>query len=159
MQIPKEYSEVKWFGRGPHENYCDRNTGAFVGIYEQSVEELYFAYASPQENGNRTDTRWIALTGGRGLGLKVTGLPFLSWSALYFTQEDLSQERRGNKHINDLQKRDFISLNLDYKQMGVGGDTSWGAWPHGQYRLPPKEYSYSFSLSPIRSNWPVDQSP
>jgi beta-galactosidase len=152
MQIPEEYNNVRWFGRGPEENYSDRNTGAFVGLYEKSVEDLYFPYASPQENGNRTDTRWIALTGEQGMGLKVTGASVLSWSALYFTQEDLSQEDRGSKHTSDLKKRDFISLNLDHKQMGVGGDTSWGAWPHGEYRLPPKEYSYNFRLSPVAPN-------
>ncbi len=152
MQIPDKYNNVNWFGRGPEENYSDRNTGAFVGLYEKSVDDLYFAYASPQENGNRTDTRWIALTGDQGAGLMVTGAPILSWSALYFTQEDLSQEDRGTKHTSDLQKRDFISLNLDHKQMGVGGDTSWGAWPHGEYRLPPREYSYNFRLSPVKPN-------
>ena len=152
MQIPEAFSQVRWFGRGPQENYWDKKTAAFVGLYEKTVEELYFSYISPQENGNRMDTRWIALTGEQGRGLMVTGMPLLSWSALYYTQEDLSQESRGTKHTYDLQKRDFISLNLDYKQMGVGGDNSWGAWPHRKYTLPPNEYSYSYKLSPIRTN-------
>jgi len=149
LQIPESLNRVKWFGRGPQENYWDRKTAAFTGVYEKTVEELYYPYASPQENGNRTDTRWITLTDGKGFGIMVRGLPLVSWSALYYTQEDLSQETRGTKHPYDLQKREFISLNLDYKQMGVGGDNSWGAWPHDKYRLPPKEYKYSFRLSPL----------
>jgi len=149
LRIPERYGNVRWFGRGPHENYCDRNRGAFVGLYERTVAELYFPYASPQENGNRTDTRWITLTDEGGTGLMVRGMPLLSWSALYYTQEDLSQPERGSRHTCDLKKKDFISLNLDYKQMGVGGDTSWGAWPHVRYQLPPKDYSYRYMLSPI----------
>ncbi len=152
LQIPEAYSHVSWFGRGPQENYWDRNTAAFVGLYENSVDELYYPYASPQENGNRTDTRWIAFTDEEGNGLLATGMPLLSWSALRYTLEDLSQNTRGSKHTFDLKKKDYISVNLDFKQMGVGGDNSWGAWPHPQYRLPSNEYSYEFKLSPIRSN-------
>lgn len=151
LNIPKEYSHFSWFGRGPQENYWDRKTAAFVGLYEKTAEELYFPYASPQENGNRTDTRWVAFTDEKGNGLLATGMPLLSWSALPYTMEDLSQNLRGTKHTIDLKKNNFISVNLDFKQMGVGGDNSWGAWPHLQYRLPAKEYSYEFKLSPIRN--------
>ena len=151
LNIPKEYGHISWFGRGPQENYWDRKTAAFVGLYEKTAEELYFAYASPQENGNRTDTRWIAFADEKGNGLLATGMPLLSWSAIPYTMEDLSQDLRGSKHTIDLKKNNFISVNLDFKQMGLGGDNSWGAWPHPQYRLPAKEYSYEFKLSPIRS--------
>jgi len=149
MQIPKEFNQVKWYGRGPHENYQDRKTSAFVGVYESTVEELYYPYISPQENGNRTDTRWIVLTNKEGNGLMITGMPHLSWSALPYTIEDLTQESRGTKHAYELEEKDFVSLNLDYRQMGVGGDNSWGAKPHERYRLEPQEYSYMFRLSPI----------
>ena len=151
MTIPKELNQVKWYGRGPQENYWDRKTAAFVGSYEKTVDELYFPYISPQENGNRTDTRWITFTNKEGFGLKATGMPLLSWSALPYTQEDLTQQSRGSMHTYDLQKRDFISVNLDDKQMGLGGDNSWGAWPHEQYRIPVKEYSYEFKLSPLKN--------
>ncbi len=151
MTIPKELNQVKWYGRGPQENYWDRKTAAFVGSYEKTVDELYFPYISPQENGNRTDTRWITFSNKEGFGLKATGMPLLSWSALPYTQEDLTQQSRGSMHTYDLQKRDFISVNLDDKQMGLGGDNSWGAWPHEQYRIPVKEYSYEFKLSPLKN--------
>jgi beta-galactosidase len=152
MRIPEEFNKVKWHGRGPHENYWDRKTSAFVRVYESTVKELYYPYISPQENGNRTDTRWITLTNKEGIGILVTGMPYLSWSALPYTIEDLTQESRGSKHAYELKERDFICLNLDYKQMGVGGDNSWGARPHEKYRLRPQEYSYSFRLSPVFEN-------
>jgi len=149
MQIPGEFENVEWYGRGPHENYWDRKTSAFVGRYKKTVDELYFSYASPQENGNRTDTRWIAFTDQSGAGLLATGMPVLSWSALFYTQEDLTQVSRGTKHTYDLQKRDNVSVNLDFKQMGLGGDDSWGAIPHEQYQLDAVEYNYRFRLSPL----------
>ncbi len=151
MTLPKELKHVIWYGRGPQENYQDRKTASYVGEYEKTVDELYFSYISPQENGNRTDTRWIVFKSDKGYGLTATGMPLLSWSALPYTQEDLSQESRGTMHTYDLHKRDFISVNLDYKQMGVGGDNSWGAWPHEKYRIPAKEYSYEFKLSPLKN--------
>ncbi|MCK4465191.1 MAG: hypothetical protein KAU83_05715, partial [Bacteroidales bacterium] len=149
MRIPEKFNQVKWYGRGPHENYQDRKTSAFVGVYESMIKKLYYPYISPQENGNRTDTRWIVFTNKEGNGLMVTGMPYLSWSALPYTIEDLTQESRGSKHAYELKERDFISINLDYKQMGVGGDNSWGARPHEKYRLKPQEYSYTFRLCPI----------
>ena len=79
-------------------------------------------------------------------------MPLLSWSALWYSQEDLSQESRGTRHTYDMKKRDDVHINLDFKQMGVGGDNSWGAWPHEKYRLSAGKYSYSFRLSPITGN-------
>jgi beta-galactosidase len=152
MQIPGEFGTARWFGRGPHENYSDRKTSAFVGHYEKTVDDLYFPYTSPQENGNRTDTRWVSFTDGAGAGIMATGMPLLSWSALYYTQEVLSQEERGDKHTYDLPKSKEVNVNLDYRQMGLGGDNSWGARPHEQYLLQPGDYHYRFRLSPLTGN-------
>ncbi len=149
LTLPGKLDQVKWFGRGPQENYRDRKTAAFVGLYEKTVDQLYYPYISPQENGNRTDTRWIAFTDKQGRGLLVTGMPMLSWSALFFTQEDLTQQKRGTLHSWQLKPEDFISVDLDYVQMGVGGDNSWGAWPHVEYRIPPRAYTYRYRLSPL----------
>jgi beta-galactosidase len=149
LSLPEQFNRVQWFGRGPFENYSDRKTAAHVGLYIKKVDKLYFPYISPQENGNRTDTRWITFTNEKGFGLMVTGMPFLSWSALPYTQEDLDRKSRGSKHTFDLKKRTFISVNLDLNQMGVGGDNSWGAWPHNQYLIPAGEYHYQFRISPI----------
>ena len=159
LSLPGQFNRVQWFGRGPFENYSDRKTAAHVGLYSSLVDDLYFPYISPQENGNRTETRWITFTNEKGFGLMVTGMPFLSWSALPYTQEDLDRKSRGSKHTFDLKKRPFISVNLDLKQMGLGGDNSWGAWPHKQYLIPAGEYHYQYRISPIhKEESPMEKS-
>ena len=129
MQIPLAFDQVRWYGRGPHENYSDRKTSALVGVYNSTVRELFEPYISPQENGYRTDVRWVAFLNNRGDGLMAIGMPLICFSALHYTNEDLTQTSRGTMHPTDLKERDFVFLNLDYKQMGVGGDNSWGARP------------------------------
>ncbi len=147
-ELPGETNMVTWFGRGPHETYWDRCTGAAVGRYQAPVEEQIHRYIRPQENGNKTDVRWVALTGKDGNGLLAVGMPLLYVSAWPYRMIDLER----GKHIHEPKNRGIITLNLDYKQMGVGGDNSWGALPHPEYRLPPKEYSYRFRLTPIPVN-------
>jgi beta-galactosidase len=149
MQIPDAFERVEWYGRGPHENYCDRKTSAFVDHYKSTVRDQYVPYISPQENGYKTDVRWTALTNEDGIGLLAVGMPLLGFSALRYTIEDLTQMSRGTMHTVDLAERDCVELNLDYFQMGVGGDNSWGARPHPQYSLPAKEYTYRIRLRPI----------
>ncbi len=151
MRVPKNLRQVQWYGRGPHENYWDRKTSAFIGLYSNTVQDQYVKYVSPQENGYKTDVRWVALTQKNGVGLLAVGQPILCFSALPFSIEDLTQERRGTKHPTDLVERDFIEFNIDYKQTGVGGDNSWGARPLEKYTLHAKEYSYSFRLRPFLS--------
>lgn len=152
MVLPNGFEQMEFYGRGPQENYCDRNTAAHVGIYKSTVSEQYFPYVSPQENGNKTDIRWVAFTSNDGIGLMAVGMPLLSMSALHYTIEDLTQESRGSRHTIDLKKRDEVFLNLDLKQRGVGGDDSWGAKPHSQYCLAAKSYSYTFRLVPFSKN-------
>jgi beta-galactosidase len=152
MRMPKEFEYVEWYGRGPHENYIDRKTASFVDVYKGTVREQYVAYISPQENGNKTDVRWVALRNKNGIGLLAVGMPLLSMSVLPYTAEDLTQKKRGSMHTIDLKERPFFSLNLDDRQMGVGGDDSWGAKPHQQYMIPPQEYSYRFRLRPLTKN-------
>jgi len=158
--MPRRFDQMAWLGRGPHESYWDRKTSAFVGLHEGSVADQYWAYLRPQENGNKTDVRWLAITDGSGNGLFFEGLPLLEVSALHNLQEDFeSMERTDgrhvegvrvvNRHTTDVKPRDLTSVNVDYKQMGVGGDNSWGAWTHDQYRLTEKEYRYSFRMKAI----------
>jgi beta-galactosidase len=144
MAIPGEFSTMSWFGRGPHESYWDRKTGSAVGLYSGPVEEQFHPYVRPQETGNKTDVRWVALTNEDGAGLLAVGMPLLYASAWPFTMDDLEKAT----HINELPRRDTVTVNLDYKQMGVGGDDSWGARTHPEYTLPPKAYSYRFRLRP-----------
>ena len=159
MQLSEEFMNLKWYGRGPHENYSDRKTSADVGLYESSVDDQYVPYIRPQENGYKTDTRWLTLTDENGTGLLVSGNPFICFAALKNIHDDfespgkLSQYRKdaksANTHTNDVKPREFVNLNVDLGQMGVGGDDSWGAQIHPQYRLLEKRYEYSFRLKPI----------
>ena len=147
LQIPKEYSEMSWYGRGPWANYIDKQSGAIIGNYSGSVDSLWTDYVRPQENGNRCDVRWVAFTNQSGDGLLAIGDPVLSVSAWPYSLEDLENA----KHIDDLPQRNYITVNLDDKQMGVGGIDTWSrnARPEPQFRLPSDEkYQYTFYLQP-----------
>ena len=148
LALPVEFDRVQWYGRGPFESYWDRKTAAFVGLYEMTAAEP-LPYVSPQEYGNRTDTRWVAVRDAEGRGLLVSGDPVLEFSAHPFWPEDLTQESRGSKHPPDIPRRDLVCLTLDHAQMGVGGDDSWGARVHPQYTLPAKGYSFTLTLRPL----------
>ncbi|HQG47128.1 MAG TPA: glycoside hydrolase family 2 TIM barrel-domain containing protein, partial [bacterium] len=147
LAMPAGYEQVRWFGRGPQENYIDRKSSAFVGLYEQQVDGFTSPYVSPQEMGYRTDTRWVAVMDSTGVGLLFTGP--LCFSALHYTSEDLTQTSRGSIHPTDLLRREEVWLNIDLAQMGVGGDDSWGAWPHKQYLLQERAYRHSFVMHPL----------
>ena len=149
MAVPAECDRVHWFGRGPFENYWDRKTAAFVGLHETTAGEP-FPYVSPQEYGNRTDTRWLAVRDAAGWGLLITGDPLFEFSAHPYWPEDLTQDSRGSQHPPDVEKRGFVCLTLDAAQMGVGGDDSWGARVHPQYTLPAKDGSFSLTFRPLR---------
>ena len=152
ITLNKQYDQMAWLGRGPHENYCDRNGSSFVGLYKGSVAEQYFAYDRPQENGNKTDVRWMSLTDLKGNGLMVIGAPTISGSAYLFPTEDLDEPgtRKSQRHISDIQPKDMVTWNIDFKQMGVGGDTSWGAYPHQPYLIPARKMEFSFRLCPAQ---------
>jgi beta-galactosidase len=149
FRLRKPLESLEYFGRGPQENYCDRNSSTLVGRYRSTVSEQYFPYISPQENGNKTDVRWMAFRDDAGQGLLIAGAPVVSLSALRYTPEDLTQESRGSRHTIDLTKRDFVSVCVDLRQRGVGGDDSWGASPHSQYCVLPVDQTFEFRLLPI----------
>lgn len=146
VQIPGELRNVEWYGRGPQETYWDRRTGAAFGVYKSSVDDLWTPYAEPQETGNRTDVRWVTFTDESGGGLRAVGLPELYFSAWPFPMSELERA----KHAAEIRMSKEITVNLDYRQMGVGGDDSWGAQPHTEYRLPARPYQYKFRLEPVR---------
>ena len=149
MSLPGDFDEVTWFGRGPHESYIDRKTSAAVGLYHGSVWDQTFQYVRPQETGNKTDVRWMALSNGK-IGLMVKGSPTFDGSVHQYPYEDLDYVPRGQKHGKlNLQQKDQVDWLIDLKQMGVGGDNSWGARPHDQYTLSPGNYDYSFMLIPF----------
>lgn len=162
LVMPRKFNQMSWLGRGPQESYWDRKTSAFVGLYKGSVADQYWAYLRPQENGNKTDVRWMTITDESGNGLLFSGMPLLEVSAHHNIMEDFESPERTdgrqvegvrviNRHTTDVKPRDLTSVNIDYKQMGVGGDDSWGARTHEEYRLTKKAYSYSFRMKAISS--------
>lgn len=154
VEVPGELERVSWFGRGPHETMWDRKSGAAVGRYSARVAELVTDYVRPQENGNRTDVRWATLTNSEGKGLLIAdaGGTLLSLSARPYTQDDLAAAT----HIHELPKRENITVCVDYKQRGVGGDTPAGSHPHGEYRLhADQEVGFAFRLRPYRAGQPL----
>jgi beta-galactosidase len=148
MAVPGRFDTLTWLGRGPHETYRDRKTGAAFGLYSGPVDENIHTYVRPQENGNKSDVRWMALTDRDGTGLIAVGMPTIDISAWPFTMADLENA----EHIHELPRRETITVNLDYKQMGVGGDDSWGARTHPEYTLPARAYRYSFRLMPYAAS-------
>ena len=149
--VKNEFNNVEWFGRGPFENYQDRKTVALVGLYNSSVKDLYFAYIRPQENGYKTDTRWVTFTNGSGTGIKVTATDLISFSAHHQYNEDFDAgDEKQQRHTTDIKQRDLVNVNIDFGQMGVGGDTSWGRMPHEEYQINAANLSYSYTIEAIK---------
>ena len=148
MRISGSLNQVDWLGRGPFENYLDRKTAAFVGKYHTTTDEMYVPYVRPQENGYRTDVKWVSINDGKSVGIYFEGTPNLGFSALPYTYDDLKGYVQAGKHGNLLQKQSFTDLNLDYLQSGVGGDDSWGAWPMEKYLIPAKDYTWWYRMRP-----------
>lgn len=148
LDVDGQFDQVTWLGKGPHETMWDRQDGAAVGLYSLPVEDMVHDYARPQENGNRSEVRWATLTNETGNGLLIadTGGTLLNLSARPYTQDDLAQAER----IHHLPRRENISIHIDYKQSGVGGDVPSGSQPHEEYRLhKDREYRYAFRLRPF----------
>jgi beta-galactosidase len=146
MALPGGYETFTWYGRGPHETYVDRKAGAQIGVYVGSVDEQYVPYVVPQENGNKTDVRWVALTDAGGAGLLAVGESLLEVSAHHFTTQDLEKAQ----HTCELERRGEITLNLDCKQSGLGG-ASCGPSTLPQYLISPEEMRFSVRLRPLEA--------
>ena len=178
FRLPASMNQVEYFGRGPAENYLDRNAGSMVGLYKSTAEELYFPYVRPQENGHHTDTRWVSLSTGKK-GLLIQADNTIGFNALRNSIEDFDDEEatglsrqwsnftpeqvanhdeaaaknvlRRQHHINDITPRDFVEVCVDLKQQGVAGYDSWGSRPEPAYTLPAnREYNWGFTLIPLK---------
>ena len=176
FRLPALMDNVTYFGRGPEENYADRNNGTLVGEYKATAWELYFPYARPQENGHHTDTRWLSLSGS-GQKLTIQADSLIEFNALRNPIEDFDSEEarqypyqwsnftpeevanhdeaaaknvlRRMHHKNDIVPRDYVEVCIDMKQEGVAGYNSWGARPEPGYDLPAnREYRWGFTLVP-----------
>jgi beta-galactosidase len=146
LAVPAAVNEVTWYGRGPQETYWDRKTGAKIALFHGPVEGLAFAYARPQQNGNRTDIRWVSLADPAGYGLRFVGAPVLEFTARPYTMEDLAKAT----HAYQLPRRAQNEVLVDFRQMGIGGDDSWGARVHDEYTIPARPYSYTIAIEPVR---------
>ena len=143
--IPSAFENLDWYGRGPHENYIDRKEGASIGLYRGTVFEQYHPYIYPQETGNKTDVRWMALTSSKGFGLMVKGNPVFEFSTLHYSVQDLTSA----KHTFELHPNPEIFLNLDWKQSGLGGN-SCGPGTLAKYRIFPEPTVFSLNIRPIK---------
>jgi beta-galactosidase len=148
--IKKDYSNITWYGRGPKENYTDRRYGFDAGIYSMPINEFMEPYVVPQENGNRTDVRWMFLANRQKEGLMIIADSLLSMSAWPYTEQNIQNAR----HSYNLKNAGYTTLNMDLIQMGVGGNDSWSdvAAPLEQYQIKAKPYKYAFYLVPIQTN-------
>lgn len=151
MVLEGEYDRMSWFGRGPHENYVDRNTSADIDVYEATVWEQFHPYVRPQETANKTDVRWCALRNAEGSGVLIVGSRPLNVSAWNFPLQDIMHVSPNveRKHGGSIRKQDMVWLNIDLQQMGVGGDNSWGAQTHPEYTVTPDDKHYSFTIVPL----------
>jgi beta-galactosidase len=142
MQLPREFQEMEWFGRGPFENYPDRKTGAKFGIYSSTVNEDYVPYIIPQDYGNRCDVRWFRLGNGEGSGLFVTSGELFHVSAQKYSTDKLDRAH----YPFQLKEEEVLTLNLDHLVSGVGGTANSVLNP---YRVAPGEHEFSFILKPF----------
>ncbi len=146
MIMPKEFDNLTWYGRGPHENYWDRKKSARVDLYKSKVKDQFVNYIKPSEMGNKTDARWLILSDDEESGLIFTGDPTFEFSALHHSVEDLEKA----KHPYELPVRKEIFLHINHAQMGVGGDNSWGAKTHPDFTLyANRVYTYTFKFRPV----------
>lgn len=145
MMLPAGHEQIQWYGRGPQESYCDRNTGAYVGLYKSTTQKDFFPFAQPQDTGNKTDVRWISVTKEDGTGVLVKANGLMEASALHFSAKDIS----GKRHPFELKPRIETVLNINCKSRGTG-NASCGPMPLDKYRMySGKTYSYSYNIIPL----------
>ena len=154
LQMPKQYNEVQYYGRGPVENYCDRNSSEFIGVYSNKVADEYYSYVRPQESGNHTDIRWFRVINGEGKGLEFYSNAPMEASALNYLVADLDDGPRKEKswghHSGDLIERPLTQVHIQQRQFGLGCVNSWGAWPRKEYQLPYQDYDFTFVIKPLK---------
>jgi beta-galactosidase len=154
IEMPKQYDRVKYYGRGPVENYIDRNHSEFIGVYENEVAKEYFDYIRPQESGNHTDVRWFQVLDKQGKGLCFYSNAPMEASALPYTTAQLddgaSKDKAWGRHSGDLIPSGKTSVHIQQRQIGLGCVNSWGAWPRKEYRLPYQDYDFTFAIKPVK---------
>ena len=154
LQMPKEFDAISYYGRGPVENYIDRNSSEFLGVYGGKVQDEYYPYVRPQESGNHTDVRWFRVMNAQGEGLEFYSNAPMEASALKFLTEDLddglTKDKKIDRHSGDLIERPQTQVHIQKRQMGLGCVNSWGAWPRREYMVDYKDYDFTFAIRPIK---------
>ncbi len=144
MTLQPDFDQLKWYGRGPHESYWDRKSGTPIGLYEGSVMDQYVPYILPQEHGNKTDVRWLALCNEDGIGLLFSAMDEMEFNASHFTTDDIYKAF----HTNELEAREEVILHLDYHQSGLGTN-SCGPATLEKYKLYPGNYVFNYRIRPL----------
>lgn len=153
MPMPRSFETVEYYGRGPVENYADRNHCTDLGIYRQSVSEQFYPYIRPQENGTKTDIRWWKMLDAAGNGIEAVAAAPFSASALHYTIESLDEgwsKRQG--HSQEVEEADLTNFCIDKVQAGLGCEDSWGRIARPEYQVPYADYEFTFILTPVRHN-------
>ena len=154
LQMPKSYDRVKYYGRGPAENYIDRNHSEFIGLYENEVAKEYFDYVRPQESGNHTDVRWFQVLNGEGKGLCFYSNAPMEAAALPYSTDMLDdgphKDKAWGRHSGDLMAPGQTFVHIQQRQIGLGCVNSWGAWPRREYRMPYQDYDFTFAIKPVK---------
>ena len=150
MQLPYEMDKSQYYGRGPIENYSDREDCMKIGIYSNDAGNQYFPYIRPQESGTKGDIRWWKQTDAAGFGFMVKNCKPFYASALHFDTDELDDgDEKDQRHSFNLKKSKYTNLFLDGEHMGVGGENSWGAWPLEKYRIHYGDKTFSFAIIPL----------
>ena len=154
IQMPKQYNQVEYYGRGPIETYSDRKDSEFLGIYKNKVQDEYYEYVRPQESGNHVDVRWFSVIDNSGKGLQFYSNAPMEASALPYTTAQLddgpSKDKAWGHHSGDLIPSGHTSVHIQKRQLGLGCVNSWGAWPRDEYRVKFQEYDFTFAIKPLK---------
>ena len=154
LQMPKQFDRIEYYGRGPAENYIDRNSSEFIGLYNNMVADEYFEYIRPQESGNHTDVRWFRVLNADGSGLEFYSNAPMEASAMPYTMDQLDDGMNKDKsvghHSGDLIPSGRTQVFIQQRQFGLGCVNSWGAWPRDEYRLNYKDMDFTFAIKPVK---------
>ena len=153
LQMPKQYDQVEYYGRGPVENYIDRNNSEFVGVYKNAVQNEYYEYVRPQESGNHTDVRWFSVVNNSGEGLQFYSNAPMEASAIPYTNDQIDdgmyKDKKWGHHSGDLIPAGKTCVHIQQRQFGLGCVNSWGAWPRQEYRVGYNSKVFTFVIKPL----------
>ena len=157
MPMPRYFENIEYYGRGPVENYIDRKGNADLAIYRQTVDEQFYSYIRPQENGTKSDIRWWKMLNEAGNGIEVVASAPFSASALHYTIESLDDgARKDQRHSPEVEEADLTNLCLDKVQMGLGCVNSWGTIALPEYQIPYGDYEFTFILTPVKHSIEIE---